>query len=127
MNFGEKCRKYRTEKKMTQEEVARAAGISKRTYIYYETGNKYPRKIETAKKLASIFGTNVNSLLITDEEYLSEPQEIKPEQNDKEKLTEMLEHFFHDENIDIESKKQIYQAVSELYTELSVRNDTIPE
>ncbi len=127
MNFGEKCRKYRTEKKMTQEEVARAAGISKRTYIYYESGSKYPRKIETAKKLAEIFGTNVNMLLVTDEEYLPVQQENRSELSDTETLAEAIESFFHDENIDIETKKQIYQAVSDLYTELTVQNDTIPE
>ena len=43
MNFGEKLLQLRTTKHLTQSEVAKAIGITPRSYIDYERGTRYPR------------------------------------------------------------------------------------
>ena len=63
MEFGEKVKKLRKEKKMTQEEVAEYAGISARAYIDYEKGKAKPRYRKTYDRLAKVLGCNVDYLL----------------------------------------------------------------
>ena len=57
MKFGEKLRQLRLEKGFTQEEVASAVNVSRRTYIGYEQEGRYPRK---------------RDLLTEDEEFVSQ-------------------------------------------------------
>lgn len=66
MEFGEKVRKLRKEKKMTQQEVADAAKITVRAYIEYEKGNAKPRKKETYERLAKVLECNIEYLLKDD-------------------------------------------------------------
>lgn len=47
---------------LTQEEVAKKVGKSKNTIQNYENGKRIPN-IETAKKLATLFGLTVDDLL----------------------------------------------------------------
>lgn len=71
MKFGEKLRKLRTEKSITQEEVSKAIGVSRRTYVSYEQDGRYPRRREVYTKLAEILGCDVNYLLAEEEEFIS--------------------------------------------------------
>ncbi len=66
MKFGEKLKALRNNKKMTQDEVANAVGVSRRAYIAYEQGNARPRKQETYDKLAATLGCDANYLRIED-------------------------------------------------------------
>jgi len=72
MNFGEKVRDLRTQKKMTQQELANALGLSLRTVVNYEIGDIYPKKREIYFKMADMFGVDVNYLLTENEEFLLE-------------------------------------------------------
>lgn len=60
--FGEKLKKLRTEQGLTQEQVSKYVGISRRAYIAYEQSNARPRKAETFQKLAEILRCDVNYL-----------------------------------------------------------------
>lgn len=71
MKFGEKLRKLRTEKSITQEEISKAVGVSRRTYVSYEQDGRYPRRREVYTKLAEALGCDVNYLLTEDEEFTS--------------------------------------------------------
>lgn len=66
MKFGEKLKSLRVNKKMTQNEVASAIGVSRRAYIAYEQNNTRPRKQETYDKLAEVLECDVNYLRIED-------------------------------------------------------------
>ena len=72
MKFGEKVKDLREQKKMTQDELAKAADISLRTVQYYEQGKSYPRNREIYTRLASLFEVDINYLLTEDEEFLVE-------------------------------------------------------
>ena len=72
MKFGEKVKDLREQKKMTQDELSKAADISLRTVQYYEQGKSYPRNREIYTKLAALFEVDINYLLTEDEEFLAE-------------------------------------------------------
>ena len=83
--LGEKIKKYREEKKMTQAEVAEVLGVKPATISKYEAGTLEPN-IESLKKLAELFGVSVDELLKEDEfdvskinvlEVLREQKEMK--------------------------------------------------
>lgn len=85
MNLGEKIKKYREEKKMTQVEVAEVLGVKPATISKYEAGTLEPN-IESLKKIAELFGVSVDELLKEDEfdvskinvlEVLREQKEMK--------------------------------------------------
>lgn len=63
--LGEKIKKYREEKKMTQMEVAEVLGVKPATISKYEAGALEPN-IESLKKLAELFVISVDELLKED-------------------------------------------------------------
>lgn len=64
--LGEKIKKYREEKKITQVEVAEILGVKSATISKYEAGALEPN-IESLKKLAELFEVSVDELLKEDE------------------------------------------------------------
>ena len=62
MTFGEKLRRARKEKGLTQAELALQAGLGLRTIIAYEKGETYPQKRSTYQILADILGVQADDL-----------------------------------------------------------------
>lgn len=81
--LGEKIKKYREEKKITQVEVAEILGVKPATVSKYEAGSLEPN-IEALKKLAELFEVSVDELLKEDEFDFSKINilEVLREQND---------------------------------------------
>lgn len=71
MKFGDKLKQLRAEKGASQEEVAKACGVTRRTYIGYEQEGRYPRKREVYGILAEYFGVDPNYLLTEDETFVT--------------------------------------------------------
>ena len=55
MKFGEKVRDLRKKNSLTQDELAKCLGVSKRTVIGWERDGRYPRNVEILEKMADIF------------------------------------------------------------------------
>ena len=72
MNFGEKLLQLRTTKHLTQSEVAKAIGITPRSYIDYERGTRYPRTRDKYETLAEFFDVDVNYLYTENERFIDE-------------------------------------------------------
>lgn len=75
MKFGEKVREERTKKGLTQPELGELVGVTKRTIIGWESGERYPQKRELYDKLASVFGVPSNYLASEDEEFITAASE----------------------------------------------------
>lgn len=60
--FSTRLRTLRTERKLTQDEVSRAMGITKAAYGYYETGRNLP-SVEILLKLSKYYGVTTDYLL----------------------------------------------------------------
>ena len=69
MTFAEKVKILRTEKGWIQQELADALGVSVRTVKNYESGDSYPKNRLIYKKMARIFGVDMNELLHENEEF----------------------------------------------------------
>ena len=74
MKLCEKIKETRKQVGLTQDEFAKAIGVSLRTITNYETGERYPRKRETYYKIAEVLKVDVNYLLTDDEEFLIEAE-----------------------------------------------------
>ena len=74
MKFCEKVKEARNNANMTQDEFAKAIGVSLRTITNYETGERFPKKRETYYKMAEVLKVDVNYLLTDDEEFLLEAE-----------------------------------------------------
>ena len=61
MTFSEALRNLREERKLTQEELARALGVSRSTIGMYEQGKREP-DFETEEKLADFFNVTLDYL-----------------------------------------------------------------
>ena len=72
MTFGERIRELRTQKGLTQPQLADSIGVSVRTIKRYEFGTNLPKTRETYQKLAEFFDVNINYLLAEDEQFILE-------------------------------------------------------
>ena len=70
MTFGERIRELRTQKSLTQPQLADSIGVSVRTIKSYELGTSLPKTRETYQKLAEFFDVNINYLLAEDEQFI---------------------------------------------------------
>lgn len=62
MTFGEKLRKFRLQKKMSQQDLAKAAGLGINTIRNYEKGSTYPQNRGVYARLAEILGVSPDYL-----------------------------------------------------------------
>ena len=72
MTFGEKLRKYRIEKGLTQAELAKVAGLGLKTITNYESGTTYPKNREVYKTLANILGVDADHLHNENDDFMSD-------------------------------------------------------
>lgn len=70
MKFADKLIKLRQDKSVSQEVVAKAAGVSRRNYAAYEQEGRYPRNREIYTALAQYFNVDTNYLLTEDENFV---------------------------------------------------------
>jgi len=60
--IGKTIRKYRQDKKMSQEALARAANLSLPTIVKIESGETPNPSIDTVKKIAAALGMSIDDL-----------------------------------------------------------------
>ena len=70
MKFGEKIKELRTNKGLTQPQLAESLGLSLRTVKNYELGTSLPRTRDIYQKLATFFNVNINYLLTEDDSFI---------------------------------------------------------
>ena len=75
MKFGEKLKHLRGIKRMTQEEAAKAIGITKRAYVAYELDGAYPRSKKRLDDIANLFEVSVSYLYSDDELFTEQARE----------------------------------------------------
>ena len=75
MTFGERLRKLRKERHLTQEELSKKTGIAKQTISNTETDRSYPES-ETIRLLANVLQVSTSELL--GEDLLLSDQKLTP-------------------------------------------------
>lgn len=90
MTFGEKLRRARREKGLTQAELANQAGLGLRTIIAYEKGETYPQKRSTYQTLADILGVQADDLHNEETTANAPPLSRTQWENSKRRYEELL-------------------------------------
>ena len=63
MNFGERLRSMRKQAGLTQQALAKQAGITDRTIQNYENGRRNPQRFTNVKALADVLGVSSHELM----------------------------------------------------------------
>ncbi len=92
MEFSDHLRVLRERKNMTQDELAKAVGIAKNTYIGYEKGDREPRLTEL-KKLSRMLGVTLAQLCL-DIETRTVSDDMKMLFQEVEGFTDEEKHTF---------------------------------
>lgn len=117
MRFGEKLRKFRTEKGMTQAELAKEAGLGLNTISNYESGRTYPQNREVYTTLANILGANPDNLHNENDDFIIEAAAqygSRGARQAKELLDEVTGLFAGGELAD-EDMREMVDAIQEAY------------
>ena len=76
MTFGEKLKKARKEKGLTQAELAKRAGIGLKTVTNYEKGTTYPQDRRVYKILADILDVDADYLHNENDDFVANAQAV---------------------------------------------------
>ena len=110
--LGEKIKKYRESKNMTQGEIADILGVKAATISKYEAGTLEPN-IESLKRLADLFEVSVDELIKEDSFDISKINilEVLKEQKNmtKANIQQML-YFISTERQEDEKKIDLYNT-----------------
>ena len=74
MKFGEKLRKFRLGRGMTQAELAKQAGLGLKTITNYESGATYPKDRKVYGLLADILGVDADYLHNENDDFVAKAQ-----------------------------------------------------
>lgn len=117
MKFGEKLRLARKRKKLTQEELAKLVGVSKRTIVNYESGEIYPKERKMYTTLAKALGLSPNYLLSEDEEFILDATEEYGSLGEMQarRLLKQISAMFAGGELNEEDKLAFVHQIQEIY------------
>jgi len=124
MKFGEKVRKLRQEKGLTQRELAKKAGLGLKTITNYESGSTYPKSRKVYETLAGILGCEADYLNGEAEKFVSMAKEEFGYRGKKgaQKLVAELTGLFAGGEMAEEDMDELMYAVQEAYVLAKRRN-----
>ncbi len=124
MNFGEKLKKYRKENKLTREDFAKQIGISLKTLYFYETGQRFPKSVDTYEKIAEVMQCDYNYLLEDGDSFISEVANKygQGEARKAQALTEGLVALFAGGELSDDDKDSALQAITAAYCDAKEEN-----
>ena len=117
MTFGEKVKNERNRLGLTQDELAKKIGVTRRVISSYENDSSRPRGTERYKKLAEALGVNINYLLSEDEAFIADVEDNyghRGAKQAKELLAEVTGLFAGGEMAD-EDMREMVDAIQEAY------------
>lgn len=117
MNFAEKLRQLRSQKGLSQEAVAKAIGVTRRTYISYELDGRYPKTRERYAKLAEVFGVDTNYLFTENEDFLNQAGKQYGQRGMQQAtaLVSELSGLFAGGELSEEDRDAVMQSLQEAY------------
>ena len=117
--FGEKLKKLRKDKHLSQQDVATAINVTRGTYLAYENGQRYPRTRKTYESLADFFGVNVDYLFGNNEMFIAAAADEYGSRGRKqaEALVAGVAAMFAGGEISEDDKDAVMQAIQTSYWE----------
>ena len=121
MTLGKKIRLLRTGRSLSQEELASAAGLSRRTVTAYETGKSVPGSMAKYRRLAEALGVKVEVLLCNGKPGSGETEPVCADPAVPESAIELCKiarSVFSDENLTEADKDLIMHSLQEIYWDI---------
>ena len=119
MEFGEKIRSLRCEKKLSQQALADVVGISLRSIQNYESGTRHPSNIIVVKDIASALDVSYEYLLDDKSQYVLDAAKRGGVQAalDVDRLISDIQGAFAGGEMSQQDKDKLMRAVNEIYWE----------
>ncbi len=119
MEFGEKIRSLRCEKKLSQQALADKVGISLRSIQNYESGTRHPSNIIVIKDIASALDASYEYLLDDKSQYVLDAAKRGGVQAalDVDRLISDIQGAFAGGEMSQQDKDKLMRAVNEIYWE----------
>ena len=114
MSFGTKLKELRLQNNLSQEKLARKLDIVTRTYIFYETGQKFP-SIDLLSRIARVFKVNISLLIDEQGEYSVQVQKGGHENLGAKQLVEQISGLFAGNELSETEKDNVMEALQEAY------------
>jgi len=102
MSFSTRLKELRLKNNLSQENLARKIDILRGTYIFYETGKKYP-PVEVLIRIAKFFNVSISFLLDEQENF------------DAKKLVGKISDLFKGNELSETEKDALMEALQEAY------------
>lgn len=128
--FGARLKKLRTDRKLSQRELAEKFNISQSAIAYYESGKKEPNH-EMLQKLADFFGVSLDYLLArSDNSVIDSVENLAASDDDRPATKEDIERLLkHNPELKemallfLESPPGIKQAVKNILKEFKEKEE----
>lgn len=124
MEFGKRLREKRAEANLSQDELAKKAGVGSRTICNYETGARMPNSLAIVSKLAKALGTTSTYLLGEDGLLVVDAAE-KGTPRDKRNVQDIIDEvagLYAGGSLSAEDKENVFRALSEAYWDSKDKN-----
>lgn len=124
MQFGEKLKKLRLEKGLSQLQLSQLLEVSLKTISKYEVENTRPRYRKTYERLGEIFQVDINYLLTDEEDFLLLAKEKYGYHGAKQakQLVENVVGLFAGAELPEEDKDALFQVLQQAYWEAKMEN-----
>ena len=117
MTFGEKLRTLRLNKNLTQQELAKKAGLGLNTISNYEKGKTYPQNREVYATLAEILEVSPDYLHNENDDFLAQTQQQYGSRGARQaqQLVSEVSGLFAGGEMAEEDMDEMMQAIQEAY------------
>lgn len=117
MTFGEKMRKCRTERGITQQKLAEMCSLSLRSIQNYESGDRNPNNLAIVKKIATALGTTYDVLLDEEEQLVAEVKESvgTGAARDVKQILGDVNSLFAGGSMSDDDKDKVMHAIMDMY------------
>ena len=117
MLFGDKLKKLRTDANMSQQELADLLGITRRSIVYYETAERYPKKREIITGIAKVFNVPTDYLIGDSDSFIMDAQQMYGLSGlrDAQQLVSEIGGLFAGGSLNDEDKDKVFRAISDWY------------
>ncbi len=124
MTFGEKLRTLRLQKKMTQAELGKQAGLGLNTISNYEKGSTYPRDRNVYVRLAEILGVSADYLHNENDDFVAAAAERYGYSGKKQamKLVEEMGGLFAGGELSDDDLDGVMKALQDYYWKAKEEN-----
>ncbi|WP_350342375.1 helix-turn-helix domain-containing protein [Proteinivorax tanatarense] len=124
MTFGDKLRKLREAKGLTQAELGKLIGVSDRVLGYYESNTRFPNKAQVLQNISEVFDVSIDYLIGNEDAFIQNAKDNYGSRGAKQakEVLESVESLFAGGELPEEDVEEFFKLVTEMYFEAKQKN-----